>query len=171
LILPSFSIAENKFSLPEHPTLCLPARVARAPKPVDYNQKCHPDAELSSATGQCVCKPNFVQTGKDHLGRIICLQRIEPDFTGYAIELQKKIKDRWRIPLSSRFTHSGQRLIAVFGILPDGNLTDVCFQELSKNEKYNESAYRAILKSAPFAPFPKGYQGKSLDFQFIFETK
>jgi colicin import membrane protein len=43
-----------------------------------------------------------------------------------------------------------------FSVLPDGRIKDLWFDRKSGNSYLDESARRAIMKSEPFPPHPKG---------------
>ena len=43
-------------------------------------------------------------------------------------------------------------------IMANGEIKDVWFEKRSGNQYLDESAYKAIVKSNPLPPLPKGYQ-------------
>jgi colicin import membrane protein len=46
-----------------------------------------------------------------------------------------------------------------FKIKPNGEISDIWFDQRSGNTYLDESAYRAIVKSNPLPPLPKGLFG------------
>ena len=44
----------------------------------------------------------------------------------------------------------------VFKVMPNGEIRDVFFTDRSGNNNFDESAYRAIMKSNPVDPHPPG---------------
>ena len=55
----------------------------------------------------------------------------------------------------SKTTKSLETLI-VFKVMPDGTIKDIIFEKESEDDYLNESAYKAIIKSNPVSPHPRG---------------
>jgi colicin import membrane protein len=43
-----------------------------------------------------------------------------------------------------------------FKVMPDGEVTDIFFTDRSGNAYLDDSAYKAIVKTSPVKPHPKG---------------
>jgi colicin import membrane protein len=46
--------------------------------------------------------------------------------------------------------------LIVFKVMPDGTIKDIIFEKESDDDYLNESAYKAIIKSNPVSPHPRG---------------
>jgi hypothetical protein len=167
-----WSYAAEKSAYPKHPTLCKPENIAKlsAATTRDLDDRCAFGAQMDIVTQQCTCKQGFVENGKDRYGRIMCRDSQQADFTAYIAELQRKIRSNWKAPFYYNIIPH-RTATAVFKILPDGSMVEPCFKVLTNDARYDEKAYKAILRSAPFAPLPKDYKGKDIDVQFIFDMK
>lgn len=74
----------------------------------------------------------------------------------YIVEIAYQIQKNWAF--NAQLSGDGGRLetFVVFKVLPDGRIKDVWFEKRSGNTYLDESAYRAIMKSNPVMPHPKG---------------
>jgi colicin import membrane protein len=74
----------------------------------------------------------------------------------YRIEVAYQIQKNWAF--NEQLAGGDKSLAAaiVFKVLPDGEIRDIFFTDRSGNTYLDESAYRAIMKSNPVDPFPKG---------------
>jgi len=48
------------------------------------------------------------------------------------------------------------KALLVFKVMPDGEIKDVFFTDRSGDSYLDESAYKAVIKSNPAPPHPKG---------------
>jgi TonB family protein len=74
----------------------------------------------------------------------------------YQAEIAYQVQKNW--VFSELFSGGRTDLEAVLGfkIKPDGEISDIWFDQRSGNAHLDESAYRAIVKSSPLPPLPKG---------------
>jgi colicin import membrane protein len=74
----------------------------------------------------------------------------------YRIEVAYQIQKKWAF--SEQLAGGDKSLVAaiVFKVMPDGEIRDIFFTDRSGNDYLDESAYKAIVKSNPVDPFPKG---------------
>lgn len=75
----------------------------------------------------------------------------------YQYEIIYHIKKNWVFPeqLAGELADLESRL--VIEIMPSGEIKEVFFETKSGNSYLDDSAYRAVLKSNPLPPLPKGY--------------
>jgi colicin import membrane protein len=80
------------------------------------------------------------------------LSRIE----NYRIEAALAVAQNWAF--SQQLAGADEQLETriIFRILPDGEITDIKIVQPSGNRYLDESAYRAVRKASPVAPFPEG---------------
>lgn len=74
----------------------------------------------------------------------------------YRIEVAYRIQKNWAF--SEQLAGGRTDLVAelAFTIMPDGEIRDIWFDKRSGNSYLDESAHKAILKSNPVRPHPKG---------------
>lgn len=74
----------------------------------------------------------------------------------YRLEVAFQIQKNWAF--NQQLAGEEQSLVAaiVFKVMPDGEIRDIFFTDRSGNAALDESAYRAIVKSNPVDPHPKG---------------
>jgi TonB family protein len=76
-------------------------------------------------------------------------------FAWYLRRVQAKIEETWRAPMSSR---EGQDTVAVFEIMPDGQVRHVTVEKSSGDPVYDQAALRAIAEANPFPPLPEDFR-------------
>lgn len=74
----------------------------------------------------------------------------------YRLEIAYQIQKQWAF--NEALAGGDQSLVAaiVFKVMPDGEIRDIFFTDRSGNTYLDESAYKAIVKSNPVDPHPKG---------------
>lgn len=74
----------------------------------------------------------------------------------YMLEIQYRVKSNWAF--SEQLADRKQKLMAslVFKVMPDGQIEDIFFVDRSGNQYLDDSAMKAIMKSSPVMPHPKG---------------
>lgn len=80
----------------------------------------------------------------------------------YKAEILFRIQKNWSF---SEHLAGGRTDLAVklaIKIMPDGEIRDIWFDERSGNRYLDESARKAVLKSNPLPPLPKGFNGPFL---------
>lgn len=84
----------------------------------------------------------------------------------YQLEIAYHIKKNWVFSdqLAGKRTDPEARL--VIKIMANGDITDIWFEKRSGNSYLDESAYRAIKKSSPLPPLPKGNNSYNVGLRF-----
>ncbi len=73
----------------------------------------------------------------------------------YYQAIEQKIKSNWNLALPRGILEDMRGMEVVIGITiaPDGEITDVSFEQKTGNIYLDDSAYRAVKKSSPLPPF------------------
>ena len=74
----------------------------------------------------------------------------------YRLEIAYQVNKNWAFSESLAGGHSELFAEVAFTVLPDGQIRDVWFDRRSGNSYLDDSAKRAVLKSNPLPPHPKG---------------
>lgn len=74
----------------------------------------------------------------------------------YRIEVAFQIQKNWAFNQQLAGDDPSSVAAIVFKVMPDGEVRDIFFTDRSGNAALDESAYRAIIKSNPVDPHPKG---------------
>ena len=74
----------------------------------------------------------------------------------YRVEIAFKIRKNWAFPDQLAGGRTDLQTMLVFKVMPNGEIKDVFFTDRSGNKHLDESAYRAVMKSNPVDPHPKG---------------
>ncbi|MEW6079701.1 MAG: TonB C-terminal domain-containing protein [Thermodesulfobacteriota bacterium] len=84
----------------------------------------------------------------------------------YKLEIRYHILKNW--VFSSQLVGADQELKTVIGIKidADGTITDTWFDRKSGNEYYDDSAYKAVLKSNPLPRLPDGFRSYTVGLEF-----
>jgi len=90
-------------------------------------------------------------------------------FTWYLQQVQRKVTEKWVQP--TRTTGPGLRVVVLFEIARDGQVTGSKVEQSSGNSWYDQSALRAVVEANPFPPLPEGFPGQSLRVHFGFDFK
>jgi colicin import membrane protein len=74
----------------------------------------------------------------------------------YRLEIAYAVQKNWAF--AEQLRSGGKQLVAsiVFKVMKDGEVTDLFFTDRSGNRYLDDSAYKAIVKSSPVKPHPKG---------------
>lgn len=74
----------------------------------------------------------------------------------YRVEIAFMVQKHWAF--SESMAGNPKELVTeiAFDVMPDGTISDIWFDKRSGNEYLDESARRAIIKSAPLPPHPAG---------------
>ena len=80
------------------------------------------------------------------------LSRLE----NYKIEAALAVAQNWAFSQQLAGADGQLETLITFRILPDGEITDIKIVQPSGNRYLDESAYRAVRKASPVAPFPEG---------------
>ena len=84
----------------------------------------------------------------------------------YKLEIRYHILENW--VYSRQLAGKDQDLKAAIGITiaADGRITDIWYDGRSGNRYFDESAYKAVLKSDPLPALPKGYETYTVGLEF-----
>ncbi|HQL00207.1 MAG TPA: TonB family protein [Smithellaceae bacterium] len=87
----------------------------------------------------------------------------------YSAFVQARIKNNWSLPDTLRPRKPVLTIIEV-RITRDGGIEHIAFEKRSGNAYYDESALRAVQKSAPFPPLPAEYRRATMDLGVRFPS-
>jgi len=75
----------------------------------------------------------------------------------YKAEIPYHIQNNW--VFSERLAGGQTDLVAwlVIEIRPDGSIRDIWFEKRSGNRYFDEQAHKAVMKSDPLPPLPRGF--------------
>lgn len=73
----------------------------------------------------------------------------------YRIEIAYQVQQNWAFPDQLAEGRSDMQTLLVFKVMPDGEIKDLFFTDRSGNSHFDESAYRAVMKTNPVDPHPK----------------
>ncbi len=104
-----------------------------------------------------------VNTNDKRAGRRVEMQ---PDFSRYMAELQRRIKREW---FPSR-TPDSRRVVVMFKIFRNGELSHLRISQSSGDAKQDDMALKAVEHAAPFHPLPEG-SDDDIDVQFTFDYR
>ena len=90
-----------------------------------------------------------------------------PDY--YVAQLRYQIEKNWSYPESLVGSQAKVQAIVNVRVSPGGEIKEVWFEKRSGNKYLDESAQKAVMKSNPLPPPPKGYS--EYVFGFIFTPK
>jgi colicin import membrane protein len=94
--------------------------------------------------------PSTGAGGDDRGGRIGELIDI------YRVEIAYQIQKNWAFPSQLAGGRKDLQTMLVFKVMPNGEIKDLFFTDRSGNLNFDESAYRAVMKSNPVEPHPAG---------------
>ncbi|QTA80508.1 TonB/TolA C-terminal domain-containing protein [Desulfonema limicola] len=75
----------------------------------------------------------------------------------YKAQIAYQIEGNWAFSEQLLKKHSDLQALVAVKVLPSGHIEDVWFQKRSGDTYLDDSAYRAVMKSTPFPPLPRGY--------------
>ena len=84
----------------------------------------------------------------------------------YRAQLTYQIEKNWAFPEHLADTRGDLVTVIVVNILPSGHIKDVWFKDRSGNSYLDDSAYRAVMKSNPLPPLPRGYNAYTVALVF-----
>jgi colicin import membrane protein len=74
----------------------------------------------------------------------------------YRVEIAFQIQKNWAFADQLAGGSMDLHTWLIFKVMPDGEIKDLIFTDRSGNKHFDESAYRAVIKSNPVDPHPKG---------------
>jgi len=85
-------------------------------------------------------------------------RRVGADFLSvYKAEIFSRIQKNWSFSEHLAGNRTDLAVKLAIKIMPDGEIRDIWFDERSGNSYLDESAKKAVLKSNPLPPLPKGF--------------
>ncbi|MDM8537598.1 cell envelope integrity protein TolA [Desulfobacterales bacterium HSG17] len=75
----------------------------------------------------------------------------------YKAQIAYQIEGNWAFSEQLLKKHSDLQTLVAVKVLPSGHIEDIWFQKRSGDTYLDDSAYRAVMKSNPFPPLPRGY--------------
>jgi TonB family protein len=93
---------------------------------------------------------------------------VEGDFPyqWYLAAVQRKVYEQWAQPFS---TSRGQRVVIVFEIARNGEVTRARVEKASGDAAYDLAALRAVASANPLPPLPAEFKGSVIRVHFGFE--
>ncbi len=88
------------------------------------------------------------------------------EFQTYMKNIQVKIKSNWE---PDKTADKSASVVMSYKIDKNGNLKSFQILKSSGSQQLDDSAVKALKKSAPFEPLPKSYSGDDIDVQFTFD--
>jgi colicin import membrane protein len=88
----------------------------------------------------------------------------------YMIEIQYRIQKNWSLPPQLTGGRTDLEAWPAIKIMPNGEIKDIWFDKRSGNSSFDEQVKKAILKSNPLPPLPKGYWRSYFEVGFHFTT-
>jgi colicin import membrane protein len=73
----------------------------------------------------------------------------------YRVEVAYKVQQNWAFPEQLAEGRSDLQTLLVFKVMPNGEIKDLFFTDRSGNSHFDESAFRAVMKSNPVDPHPR----------------
>jgi len=92
-------------------------------------------------------------------------------YTMYILEIRDIVQENWAYPESLADAKSDLETLLVFEVLPNGQVKDIRFTEKSGNKYLDESAYKAVMKSNPFPPYPRELSRPEVEVPLRFSPK
>jgi colicin import membrane protein len=86
----------------------------------------------------------------------------------YMIEIQYRIQKNWSFTEQLAGGRTDLEAWPAIKIMPNGEIKDIWFDKRSGNSYFDEQAKKAILKSNPLPPLPKGYWRPYFEVGFRF---
>jgi len=86
-------------------------------------------------------------SGKEEFGGLIQI---------YKLDIAYRVQKNWAYSEQLAGRQSKLKALLVFKVMPDGEIKDVFFTDRSGDSYLDESAYKAVIKSNPVPPHPKG---------------
>lgn len=101
----------------------------------------------------------------------ISLDTKDKRYVSYAKAIKERIQKNWQYPLEARKKGLEGRLMLLFSLERNGDLSRVEIKEKSGHDILDEEATRAIFASAPFPPFPDQIKVGRLHIKAAFDYR
>jgi TonB family protein len=87
----------------------------------------------------------------------------------YANAIESRVHNNWSVPSELKPRNNVETIIEI-KIMRDGSLASLGFEKRSGNLYIDDSALKAVKKSAPFPPLPEWYPENNLEIGIIFHS-
>ena len=101
-------------------------------------------------------------------GASISLDAASFPFTYYLRAVERKISSNWEPVVQGISSGEARRVIVAFRITRDGSVQQVAVEKSSGLSFFDQSALRAVKRSAPLPPLPDAFPEDSLGIHFGF---
>lgn len=91
------------------------------------------------------------------------------EFTYYLVAVRNKVSLSWNPPAGLSAPAGAIRTVIFFRIQRNGRIADLRIETPSGVAFFDQSALRAVSRSEPFPPLPRGFADSSLGVHFGFE--
>jgi len=88
------------------------------------------------------------------------------EFTYYLVAVRNKVSLNWNPPAGLSAPAGAIRTVMFFRIQRNGRITDLKIETPSGVAFFDQSALRAVSRSEPFPPLPRGFADSSLGVHF-----
>ena len=135
------------------------AKIERQKPPIPARQEAQPAASQAEGaaggeaqgTGKRVSLVNIGGMKGDELSQALAL---------YRALVYEKIESNWVLPDRLMLDKRGLEAIVMVRARRDGTVTEVRFEKKSGDAYFDDSVFKAVIKSKPFPPFPDIYSPK-----------
>jgi colicin import membrane protein len=86
----------------------------------------------------------------------------------YKLEIAYNVEKKWAFSEQLMGGRTDLEAVLVIKIMPNGEIRDIWFEKKSGNSYFDDSAYKAIKKSNPLPPLPKGYRRPFYNVGLVF---
>lgn len=109
--------------------------------------------------------------GLQHDQETISLDTKDKRYVSYAKLIKDKISQNWKYPPEARQRLLEGKLMAIFSLGRDGNLTQIGIIQNSGHEILDSEAIRAVRAASPFPPFPEHISVGRLNVKATFDYR
>lgn len=86
----------------------------------------------------------------------------------YKLEVAYHIEKKWAFSEQLTGGRTDLEAVLVIKIMPNGQIRDIWFEKKSGNSYFDDSAYKAVMKSNPLPPLPKEYERPFYNVGLVF---
>ena len=140
---------------------------AKRPRPSLREQIALLGRQDTSGTGRAFDAGVRGETGTGE--RTVTLETQSSEFAPYLSEVKRRIESRWEIPPYAREVGLTGKLVLVFTITREGNVSKLEITKTSGVSILDQAAAHAVRDAAPYAPFPQGFTFQYLNVIASFE--
>jgi TonB family protein len=123
-----------------------------------------PDTDIAKAE-----EPPAPKTPSEETQETISLDTDDKRYVTYAQAIKERIAGQWKYPQEARKKKLEGRLVALFSLNKEGDLTRMEITRSSGHEVLDREAERAVRSAAPFPPFPATITVSRLNINVSFD--